>query len=176
MRARQRQYEIRDHLLERAKNEDDLRQARDAAEAANRAKDRFLATLSHELRTPLSPVLMTVSTLEADLDLPERVREDMSMMRNNIELETKLIDDLLDLNRVINGKLHLQLRLVSVRDLLRKVLQICSSDIHGKRLSAFANVWMPLRAFSEGRFSPASTNILEFAEERGEVYPGGWNH
>jgi two-component system CheB/CheR fusion protein len=128
LRARDRQYQIRDLLAgERA--------ARAEADAANRAKDRFLAVLSHELRTPLSPVVMSVAALEADPGLPPPYREEISMIRRNVELEARLIDDLLDLSRVINGKLRLQMQPTAVHDLLRQVFRICASDLAAKKLS-----------------------------------------
>jgi two-component system CheB/CheR fusion protein len=128
LRARDRQYQIRDLLAgERA--------ARAEADAANRAKDRFLAVLSHELRTPLSPVVMSVAAMEADPGLPPPYREEISMIRRNVELEARLIDDLLDLSRVINGKLRLQMQPAAVHDLLRHVFQICASDLKAKKLS-----------------------------------------
>jgi PAS domain S-box-containing protein len=74
------------------------------AETSGHAKDKFLAILSHELRTPLAPVVMTIHAIEADPDLPVKFREDLAMVRRNIDLEVKLIDDLLDLSRVTNGK------------------------------------------------------------------------
>jgi len=128
LRARDRQYQIRDLLAgERA--------ARAEADAANRAKDRFLAVLSHELRTPLSPVVMSVAAMEADPGLPSPYREEISMIRRNVELEARLIDDLLDLSRVINGKLRLQMQPTAVHDLLRQVFRICASDLAAKKLS-----------------------------------------
>src|SRR6185312_5218127 len=65
-----------------------------AAQAANLAKDQFLATLSHELRTPLTPVLAVISSLEGDDRLEAKVRESLAMVRRNVELEARLIDDL----------------------------------------------------------------------------------
>lgn len=79
--------------------------AKDAAEAASAAKDRFLATLSHELRTPLTPVAMAVAVLENNPELPPAVRDELGMIGRNVALEVKLIDDLLDLSRVTSGKL-----------------------------------------------------------------------
>src|SRR5580698_3315947 len=69
--------------------------ARHAAEEANRAKDRFLAMLSHELRTPLTPVLAGSRVLEMIPELPEQARSCVVMIRRNVELEARLIDDLL---------------------------------------------------------------------------------
>jgi len=106
-----------------------LLEAKNAAEAANRSKDRFLAVLSHELRTPLTPVLMTVAALEVDPELSHDLREDIMMIRRNVELETKLIDDLLDLSRITSGKLRLRLELVKVNDAIRQVGNICRSQI-----------------------------------------------
>ena len=68
------------------------REARAAAEAANHAKDRFLAMLSHELRTPLTPVLNTVQALEDGNELPGDLRAAIEMIRRNVELEARLID------------------------------------------------------------------------------------
>jgi PAS domain S-box-containing protein len=121
--------------------EEDLLRAKEAAEAANAAKDQFLAALSHELRTPLAPVLMTASVLEQDDSLPERVREDLAMIRRNIELEARLIDDLLDLTRVSRGKLELHCEAVDVHVVLRDAVQTCcGSDINNKRLILTMNL------------------------------------
>jgi signal transduction histidine kinase/ActR/RegA family two-component response regulator len=98
------------------------------ARQANAAKDRFLAMLSHELRTPLTPVVMTLNALQKSLEIPAEVQGDLAMIRRNIELETRLIDDLLDITRVANGKLALDLRPVRVHELLEHVCQNCKSD------------------------------------------------
>src|SRR5688572_16122238 len=110
------------------------RDARIAAEAANRAKDRFLAVLSHELRTPLTPVVMMAAALQYDSRLPADVRDDLEMIRRNVELETRLIDDLLDVSRVITGKLRLRLEPVNVRGLVESVMEMVKSDVRQKSL------------------------------------------
>lgn len=107
--------------------------ARQAAEEANRAKDRFLAMLSHELRTPLTPVLAGTRVLELVPELPDNARASVRMIRRNIELEARLIDDLLDLTRVTNGKLRLSLETVDVHDLIDSVLDLFRSEIQVKQ-------------------------------------------
>ncbi|HEY1609599.1 MAG TPA: response regulator, partial [Paraburkholderia sp.] len=107
--------------------------ARHAAEEANRAKDRFLAMLSHELRTPLTPVLAGARVLELIPELPDQARSCVLMIRRNVELEARLIDDLLDLTRVANGKLRLSLETVDVHDVIDSVLELFRSEIQVKQ-------------------------------------------
>jgi PAS domain S-box-containing protein len=112
-------------ILQRAKND---------AEEANRAKDRFLAMLSHELRTPLTPVLMTIATLRREPDLSDDVRRDLEILQRNVELEALLIDDLLDLTRIAHGKLELHNDAVDVHGTLEHALSISAGDITGKHI------------------------------------------
>src|SRR3984893_13853474 len=109
-------------------------EARAEAERANLAKDSFLAMLSHELRTPLTPVLTSVLSLEQTEGLPEDVSASLQMIRRNVELEARLIDDLLDLTRISKGKVQLSLEEVDAHLLLRNALEICQADIDKKRL------------------------------------------
>jgi len=104
------------------------------AEAANEAKDRFLAMLSHELRTPLSPVLHTATLLNEMKDCSPEMRQMLQVIRRNVQLEARLIDDLLDLARIRNGKLQLQLEPTDAHDLLRRALAICQPDIEARGL------------------------------------------
>ena len=112
--------------LHAAKEQAEAAQAE--AEAANRSKDQFLAVLSHELRTPLAPVLTLASALEADRSLPPQLRDDLELIRRNVELEVRLIDDLLDLTRVARGKLVLDVETVDVHAVLRNTVRCCSAD------------------------------------------------
>jgi PAS domain S-box-containing protein len=107
--------------------------ARAAAEAASAAKDQFLAVLSHELRTPLTPVMALIQMLETDTSLPAHVRESLFTIRRNVELEARLIDDLLDLTRVARGKLTLRVEDVDLHDLLRHVVGMCRPDADAKQ-------------------------------------------
>ncbi len=112
------------HFIERRQVEVELQRRKEMAEAANAAKDRFLATLSHELRTPLTPVLMWAGGMLHDPNLPEELRDGLKMIARNIELEARLIDDLLDLTRIARGKLRLQLQKTDVHEVLRHALEI----------------------------------------------------
>ena len=90
----------RDNERAMARLYDGEQQARGAAEQANKAKDEFLAALSHELRTPLTPVLGVLSSLPTDGSIPEALAADLEIVRRNIEVEARLIDDLLDVTRI----------------------------------------------------------------------------
>jgi len=88
------------------------------AENASRAKDDFLAALSHELRTPLTPVMALVSELRRNRELPREVLEDLETIHRNISLESRLIDDLLDLTRITRGKLELRGETTDLRGII----------------------------------------------------------
>jgi signal transduction histidine kinase len=110
------------------------RAARAEAEAASRAKDRFLATLSHELRTPLTPILATATAMLDDPATPGSFRSVLEMIRRNVTLEARLIDDLLDLTRIRGGKLHLERAVVDAHELVHQVAEICLDDLRSKGL------------------------------------------
>ncbi|WP_175414976.1 hybrid sensor histidine kinase/response regulator [Nibricoccus aquaticus] len=112
-----------------------LRQARDEAERAGRAKDDFLAALSHELRTPLSPVLLIASEAAGNTAFPDEARILFGTIRKNVELEARLIDDLLDLTRIMRGKLALTLKPRDVHTLLEDAIATVRPDIEQKKLS-----------------------------------------
>jgi len=101
---------------------------------ASLAKDHFLAVLSHELRTPLTPVLMTAAARELDPDLSPEVRRDMNMIRRNVELETKLIDDLLDVSRITSGKLSLNVEPLDLNSAVQHVCGICHPQFLEKKI------------------------------------------
>jgi PAS domain S-box-containing protein len=120
-------------VTERHRAQEELERAHRAAQAANEAKDRFLATLSHELRTPLTPVLAVLSRLEADRALDGHAG-DLVMIRRNVELEARLIDDLLDLTRIASGKLELHRREADFRQILEHALATIERELAAKGL------------------------------------------
>jgi signal transduction histidine kinase len=110
--AMHRADEERRLLLEREQH------ARLEAQAANRAKDEFLATLSHELRTPLNAILGWAQLLASGQLNPSMARRAVETIERNTRLQAQLIDDLLDISRIITGKLRLDLRPAAVRAIL----------------------------------------------------------
>src|SRR4051794_18326294 len=107
---------------------------------SNLAKDQFLAMLSHELRTPLTPVLASAIALESESGLPEDIQQSLQMIRRNVELEARLIDDLLDLTRIDRGKVQLNFEVVDAHTLLQNALEICQAEIDRKHLTPSLNL------------------------------------
>src|SRR5436190_19164354 len=101
---------------------------------ANAAKDQFLALLSHELRNPLAPVIAMVGELEASAGDSPEVRRALEVIRRNVELEARLIDDLLDVTRISKGKLQLSLETASVHEILQRSYESCREEIVAKDL------------------------------------------
>src|SRR5262249_45262588 len=89
------------------------RQAQDArlqAEGANRAKDEFLSVVSHELRTPLTPILAWARMLRRGGFEPGVAARALAVIERNVRSQAQLVEDLLDVSRIISGKLRLELR------------------------------------------------------------------
>ena len=122
---------IRD-VTERRRHSRELEEARRLAEDANAAKDRFLATLSHELRTPLTPVMASVQRLERRADLASGMAESLAMIRRNVELEARLIDDLLDLTRIVRGKVEIERAPLDLHAVLATVSQNARSEFFAR--------------------------------------------
>ena len=121
-------------ITERKRAEGDLLRAKEEAENANIAKDRFIAVMSHELRTPLNPVLMAIHAWKGAEGLPPQLIQDFDMMRHNIDIEVRLISDLLDLTAISKGKLSLEFQPVDVHELLMYALNIAQSQSLEKKL------------------------------------------
>ena len=121
-------------MAERRRAQAALEQQRATVEAANRTKDNFLAMLSHELRTPLTPVLAALDALKTERQPPEELDATLAMMRRNIELESQLIDDLLDLTRITKDKLQLQFESVDAHQAIRNVVEMCAAEARAKKL------------------------------------------
>jgi PAS domain S-box-containing protein len=139
--------------------------ARELAESANCAKDDFLASLSHELRTPLNPVLLIASDAADNPDLPPEIRNNFESIRKNIELEARLIDDLLDLTRINHGKLSLHFRMLDAQVVLQEAIANVLSDVNEKQIQMDIN-WQSPDAIIYGdavRLQQVFWNVLKNA-------------
>jgi PAS domain S-box-containing protein len=165
---------FRDFSAHRAA-ESKLREANTALQAANRAKDQFMAALSHELRTPLTPVLATLMTWEVSDELPPALRPSVEMLRRNVQLEARIIDDLLDLTRITKGKLSLNPEVVDAHDLVENVVAMYRSDINAKHLilsQELAAKRYHVNADSarlQQVFANILNNAIKFAEPNGHI-------
>jgi two-component system CheB/CheR fusion protein len=162
-------------ITERKRSEEQLLEAKREAEAASHAKDKFLAALSHELRTPLTPVLMTVAAMDINSDLAPELRDDIAMIRRNVELEAKLIDDLLDLSLALSGKLRLDLETVEVNEVVHHVCEICRPFVLEKRINLHCDLPdpSPFVKADPARLQQVLWNLLrnatKFTPERGDI-------
>jgi len=120
-------------MAERRRIEEELQQQKSIVEAANRTKDHFLAMLSHELRTPLTPVISALESLETEPTQTEDTKASMAMIRRNIELETQLIDDLLDFTRIARDKMQLRFAPIDAHLAVSNVVEICRADARSKK-------------------------------------------
>ncbi|PYQ56172.1 MAG: hybrid sensor histidine kinase/response regulator [Acidobacteria bacterium] len=112
IKERRKTEEERDDLLTREQA------ARSEAERANRIKDEFLSVVSHELRTPLTAILGYVQLLRAGFVQPEKVPASLDAIRRNCQTQVQIIEDLLDISRIIAGNVRLDLRSVSLTEVV----------------------------------------------------------
>ncbi len=102
---------------------------------ASHAKDRFLAMLSHELRTPLTPIQLGVDELQED-DRFVEARPTLAMIRRNVEVQSRLLEELADFTSVGEHKVRLRLEALDVHEAIRFVLEICRSELTAARIKA----------------------------------------
>jgi signal transduction histidine kinase len=133
--------------------------------AANNAKDEFLALLSHELRNPLSPVITMVHELEKSADGDEKFRAPLEIIRRNVELEARLIDDLLDITRIAHGKLQLTPEIINAHRAIGRALEICQRDIESKHLEVALDLKAPEHHIKAdpARFQQVLWNLIKNA-------------
>jgi signal transduction histidine kinase len=162
-------------MAERRRIEEELQQQKSVVETANRTKDHFLAMLSHELRTPLTPVLSALEALEIEPMQTEATRASLAMIHRNIELETQLIDDLLDFTRIARDKMQLRFASLDVHVAVANVVEICRAEARSKRLRVHLNLHAKSHhaAADAAKFQQIVWNLLKnaikFTPEDGEI-------
>lgn len=152
-------------ITKRKLAEDALRASEERARAASLAKDAFLAQLSHELRTPLTPVLMTAATLKDDTSISPHGREAFAMIERYVNLEARLIDDLLDITRVTQGKLALRFEVCDIHAILIQAIEIIRDGAREKGILLEPNLGAGRTAFlgDAARLQQVFWNILQNA-------------
>jgi signal transduction histidine kinase/ActR/RegA family two-component response regulator len=137
LRARGRQYQVREYLAEQEQAQkvirdaerryrsllDSERAARSQAERASRTKDEFLATLSHELRTPLNAVLGWTQVLRRSRDLPQDAVNGLNIIERNARSQAQIIADLLDMSSIISGKVRLDVQRLDLAAIVKAAVE-----------------------------------------------------
>jgi signal transduction histidine kinase/CheY-like chemotaxis protein len=156
--------------------------ARAEAEAANRAKDEFLATLGHELRTPLAAIVLWARALHAGAVRPEEIRRAVAAIVESAESQSRLIDDLLDLSRLTSGKIELQHSPVDVRRIFEEAVDTIRPAAFAKKITVSTNVermkghaWLDERRIKQVLWNVLS-NAVKFTPEGGAVEVLAENH
>lgn len=121
-------------VTEQKRAEDAAYAAQTLAEAANKGKDQFLATLSHELRNPLNPVSMVAGEMLRSPSLTPDSREAWQLVLRNVSLQAALVDDLLDLSRITQGKMELNYLEIDVHQILANALETTRGALESKGL------------------------------------------
>src|SRR5581483_5282900 len=122
---------------------DELRRAREEAEHANEAKTRFIGMLSHELRTPLNPMMMMIHAWKSEKLLPPEFIPDLEIMQRSLDIQTQLIDDLLDVTAIVRGKIKLDFQLCDVHELLRYAVEVVQDEINKRHIQIVLSLDAP---------------------------------
>lgn len=148
--------------------------AREEAERANRIKDEFLAILSHELRSPLNPILGWSKLLQTRQFEPERTQQALATIERNAKLQTQLIDDLLDIAKILRGKLRLENSTVAVDSAIEAAIETVKTAAAAKAIALKAEIVDEVKIWGDvGRLQQIIWNLLsnaiKFTPEGGQV-------
>jgi signal transduction histidine kinase len=160
------------------------RHARELAEAANRMKDEFLAVVSHELRTPLNAILGWASLLATGKQAPGMVAKGLATIERNARVQSRLIEDLLDISRIIAGKLQLRMNQIPVHGFVSAAVEAIRPAATAKRITLMVDVPQQLELVGDAdrlqqvvwnlvanavKFTPAAGSVRVLAARDGEA-------
>ncbi|PSR17612.1 hybrid sensor histidine kinase/response regulator [filamentous cyanobacterium CCP3] len=158
----------REQLLQRE------RVAREEAEQANRLKDQFLAVLSHELRSPLNPILGWSKLLQTRSFDSEKTKRALATIERNAQLQAQLVDDLLDLARILRGKLHLTPMAINLAGVVEAALETVKTAAGAKSIALQLDLDRTVRVAGDAaRLQQIVGNLLsnavKFTPENGQI-------
>lgn len=139
--------------------------ARQAAESASRLKDEFLAVVSHELRSPLNPILGCARLLRKGKLTPERREQALKSIERNAQIQAQLVNDLLDVSRILRGELVLNTCAVPVASAIQTTIDTLSSEAQSKDISIETSFSPQISSVSAdpSRFQQIIWNLLSNA-------------
>jgi signal transduction histidine kinase/CheY-like chemotaxis protein len=153
-------------MLERIERQDlDLEASREQAEQASRMKDEFLATLSHELRTPMTPILGWAQILRRVAGGDAKVAQAAEVIERNAIAQTRIIDDLLDMSRIVSGKIRLDVRGYDPREVIDAALDAvrAAAQARGVALESSVDAGVPQLRGDPQRIQQVLWNLLSNA-------------
>lgn len=155
LRARLRQYQARDHLVEREKAAEALREG-------DRRKDEFLAILAHELRNPLAPISNSLQLLRASTDCTEEVGQIYEIMERQVNHMVRLVDDLMEVSRITRGQVDLRRREIDLATVIQSAVETSRPLIEAGRHHLLVSLPSePLRIYGdEVRLAQVFANLL----------------
>jgi signal transduction histidine kinase/ActR/RegA family two-component response regulator len=168
IRGRRRQYQLRDQLAA-------LSNAEEALKSADRRKDEFLAMLAHELRNPLAPIRNATEFLTRTLLRQEPAQAALEIVKRQVGHLTRLVDDLLDVSRITQGRIQLQRRSLELGSIVTQALESAEPLIREKRHQVIlTSSSQPLYVDGDSaRLVQCVTNLLtnavKYTEEGGEI-------
>ena len=181
-KVEERTAKLRAEIAERRRGEEERTQllereqaARAEAEAANRAKDEFLSILSHELRTPLTSIVGWIALLRTREFDPETIARALETIERNARLQTQIVDDLLDVSRIITGKLRLEISPVNFASVVESAVESVRPAAESKaiRIKTESEPSVGQVAGDASRLQQVVRNLLsnavKFTPEGGEI-------
>ena len=153
-------------MLEQIQKQDlEIQASRQEALLASQLKDEFLATLSHELRTPMTPILGWAQILQRSSNDPAKVLQAAEVIERNARAQNRIVDDLLDMSRIISGKVRLDVRLVDLCDIVEAALDTVAAAAAARniRLEQDVNPGLPRVRADPHRMQQVLWNLLSNA-------------